>query len=149
MAFATGAGGLERWSLVASAEVHLVGLAAGPHFEVLFRPLAPDGWLHLRAGAAIGVGPELVYLPVDLGVRAHLWPRRRVHPELGLAVQLQGFAPYGTTARARGGIATEGGLSVTVGDGWRVGLVLSPEIGSWGGFGFGFAARLGVRHDLG
>ncbi|TNE85256.1 MAG: hypothetical protein EP330_26375 [Deltaproteobacteria bacterium] len=138
----------DRFSLGLPAEVDLVGLAFGVHPELLFRPIQPDGALHLRFAPGLMVGPELAFVPIALGVREVMFPRKRVRPFLGTGLQLQNFVPYGHPVLTRLDMALELGVDVRVADQWGVGLQLSPEIGLVGGFGFGMAVRLGAQLDF-
>lgn len=133
----------ERFSLGLPAEVDLVGLAVGVHPELLYRPLQPDGAFHVRLAPGLTVGPELALVPLSLGVREVLFPRKRVRPHAGLGMQLQTFVPYGHAAKVRLDMTMELGLDVAITDQWRIGANLSPEFGMAGGFGLGMAARLG------
>jgi hypothetical protein len=138
-----------RWSVGVPVEVDLVGLAAGVHPELLFRPAAPDGALHLRFAVGVMAGPELALVPFSLGIRGVAAPRRMVRPFAGIGTQLQVFAPYGVPARARLDLYLELGLDVRVAEGWRVGAQFSPEFGMYPGFGLGMAVRAGFQVDLG
>lgn len=135
----------ERFSLGLPLELDLVGLAVGIHPELLYRPLQPDGALHIRFAPGLTVGPELALLPVSLGLREVFLPRQRVRPHVGLGVQLQTFLPYGHAAKLRLDLTMELGLDVRLTEHWRVGVNVSPEVGMVGGFGFGCAARMGPQ----
>ena len=137
-----------RWSVGVPVEVDLVGLAAGMHPEILFRPAAPDGALNLRFATGVMAGPELTLVPFSLGVRGVIVPRRIVRPYGGLGLQMQVFAPYGAPARARLDVYMELGLDVRIVDSWRIGLQVSPEFGVAPAFGLGMATRLGFQVDL-
>jgi hypothetical protein len=138
----------ERFTVGLPLELDLVGLAVGAHPELLWRPLKPDGALHLRTGTGLMVGPELTLLPLSLGVREVFLPRRAVRPGLGTGVQLQTFFPRQHEPVVRLDLTIEATLDVRVAEGWRVGLQVSPEFGMVGGFGLGMATRLGVSADL-
>ena len=138
----------ERFSLGLPAEVNLVGLTYGVHPELLWRPLRPDGALHLRAATGFTAGRELSTLPVSLGVRGVAFPRKAVRPGVGAGLQLQTFLPHQHPPALRLDTTLELTLDVRVAEGWRVGTQLSPEFGMVPGFGLGMAVRLGVQKDL-
>jgi len=138
----------ERFSVGLPAEMDWVGLAFGVHPELLWRPMDPDGAFHVRAATGLMWGAELGLLPVSLGVREVLLPRRTVRPGLGAGVQLQNFFPNQHAPVGRLDLTMEATLDVRVAEGWRVGLQISPEFGMVGGFGLGMATRLGVQRDL-
>lgn len=138
----------ERLSVGVPVEVALVGLSAGVHPELLFRPFRPDGGTHLRVGAGVMVGPELVNLPLTVGVRHAFGKDWAVRPAVGTGLQLQLFLPRQHEPAPRGDLFMEVGLDARVAEGWRVSAQLSPEFGMIGGFGLGFATRVGVVRDF-
>lgn len=137
-----------RWSIGVPVEVDVVGLAVGLHPELLFRPAAPDGALNLRFATGVMAGPELALVPLSVGIRGVIVPRRRVRPFGGLGLQMQLFIPYGAPVHPRLDLYMELGVDVRVADTWRVGLQVSPEFGIAPSFGLGMATRLGFQVDL-
>lgn len=129
-------------------EVTWVGLGAGLHPELTWRPLEPDGAFQLRAATGFTAGPELVVVPLSLGLRELALPRKRVSFGPGIGVQLQGFFPNLHPPVARLDLYLELAVAVRVADGWHVTAQASPEFGMVGGFGLGFATRLGVQFAL-
>lgn len=139
----------DRFSIVLPAEVNLVGLTFGAHPEVLWRPFSPEGSFHVRGSAGLGVGPEMVVVPVSLGLRQVLFPTRRVRPALGMGVQMPNFFPRGHSFIFRVDSYMEASVDVRVSDSMRVSAAMVPQFGGIvGGFGLGMSARLGLHMDL-
>lgn len=130
-------------------EVTWIGLGVGLHPELTWRPIQPEGAFQLRGATGFTVGPELVVVPVSLGFREMALPRRRVSFGPGLGVQLQGFFPNLHPPVARLDLYLELAAAVRVADAWHLTAQLSPEFGMVGGFGLGFATRVGVQRTFG
>lgn len=136
------------WSVGVPVEMTWVGLGFGLHPEVVWRPVAPDGALQLRAATGLVIGPELALVPVSLGLRGMALPRRRVSFGPGIGVQLQGFLPNHHPPVARLDLYLELAAAVRVVDGWHATVQVSPEFGLVGGFGLGFSTRAGVMYTF-
>lgn len=143
-----GALDLDHFSLGVPVEVDLVGLAAGVRPELGWRPFGPDTATTVRVATGAMAGPELLFVPLSLGVRGRWFPRGRVHPILGGVAELQGLWSPGHPFVVRPSYGMELGLDVTVSDPWSVGLVLEPGFAPKPLFGFGMAVRLGVTREL-
>lgn len=137
----------ERLSVGVPAEVDLVGLAFGVRPELTWRPLGGVGAVRVATG--VMAGPELVFVPVSGSLRARLGREWAVHPVLGAGAELQLFATSGHPLVARRAWLFELGVDVDVAERWSVGLVVEPNLGAGGNFGFGTAVRAGVTRHLG
>ena len=139
----------DRFSVGLPAEVNLVGLTFGAHPEVLWSPFSPDGSFQVRGSMGLGIGPEMVVVPVSLGLHQVLFPTRKVRPGLGMELQMPNFFPSGHDFIFRVDTYMEASLDVRVSDTIRVKAAMSPQFGGIvGGFGLGMSARVGVQMDL-
>ncbi|MCK6522867.1 hypothetical protein L6R49_15670, partial [Myxococcota bacterium] len=107
-----------HFSVGVPLEVDAVGFAVGVRPELLWRPIKPDGALHLRVATGLMVGPELAFVPVSLTVRGRWLTDRDVHPILGFGTELQTFYSTGHPVVARRAWVTELGVDVDVADRW-------------------------------
>lgn len=143
----TGPAFTDRLSVGAGAEVTLVGLAFGVRPELLFRPFRADGIGHLRIAAGVMQGPELTFIPANLGYRAIFSPGRSARAHLGLGLEWQNFFYGGDSPRSRLAAYAETGFEFEIFDGGWIGLQYAPDF-ALTGFGFGFATRVTFRYDL-
>ena len=138
---------LDRLSVGGGAEVDLVGLAFGARPELLFRPFRPDGRSNLRLAAGVMQGPEITFVPVNLGYRLILSPGRPARAHIGGGLEWQNFWYGGDAPKSRLAMYLETGFEFEIFDGGWVGLQYAPDF-ALTGFGFGFATRATFRYDL-
>jgi hypothetical protein len=134
-----------EWRVGIPAEVNLVGLAGGLRPELLWTVGAGQS---LRFAAGMMVGPELTFVPVDIGYRAVFFPERKVHPELGLNWEGQNILSSGMPKVRRGAMSLDLGCRGDIGEHWSVGGHISPDFALVGDMGFGLAIRAGVWYRL-
>jgi hypothetical protein len=137
-----------RVSIAGHFESQVIGLAFGLRAELLYRPFRPDRGANVRVGLGLQGGPELFYLPVDVGWRQHFLPHRIVTLELGAGFEQQTFFVPELRPISRPAIYGEGGLAFQVTPGGWLGAQVVP---SWAfaPLGPGLAVRLGFRWTLG
>lgn len=136
----------------APLEVDVVGLAAGVHPEVLWRPLEEGSGLRLRASSALKFGSEFTLLaPLSLGLRWQTSSQRLVQAQFGTGFQWKMFLVPDSGAHQRIDWYWELGVNARVAPKQRLGLTIVPEFGLAnitaeglsGTFGLGLAARVG------
>lgn len=134
----------------APVEYDLIGSNLGLRPELLWRPIAEDSALNLRAAVGLLPGPEYLYLPASLGVRGE-WGRRadwRVRPSAGLGVEAQNFVVTDHSPISRVGFYAELGAVWVIGQS-VVGLQVAPELSLFNRPGGGMSLRLVLQRDLG
>lgn len=137
-----------RFSIAGHVESQLIGLAFGVRGEALYRPFRFDRGANLRMGLGLQGGPELFYLPIDIGWRQHFVPHRILTLELGAGFEQQTFFVSDLRPISRPAIYVEGGFAFRVTPGGWLGAQVVP---SWAfaPLGPGLAVRLGFRWTLG
>jgi hypothetical protein len=138
----------EHFSLGLPAEVNLVGLAVGVRPELLWQPFDPEGAMQVRFAVGIAAGPELLFVPVDLGLRVRWFPQQRVHLLTGAGWELQTIHAARIDSVVRSAFYMELGLEVEVTESWSVGGMAEVDFAPPPVFGFGAAARLGVTREF-
>ncbi len=137
----------DHWSVGVGAETDLIGLAFGARPEVLFRPWADRGF-NLRLASGFLAGPEITFVPIDLGVRQLMRPGRSVRPHIGAGFEYQVFWYGGEDPATRPALYFETGFEAKIADDLWLGLQFAPDLAVFGSFGFGFATRVTLRYDL-
>lgn len=138
----------DHFSIGIPAEVDLVGLAFGVRPELLWRPFDAEGAAELRFAVGVAVGPELAFVPIDLGVRAHWFPRKTVHPITGLGGEVQTIHAAHIASVVRPAVYVELGVDVDVSAAWSVGVLAEVDFAPPPAFGLGGVARVGVTRDF-
>lgn len=138
----------EHFSIGVPAEVNLVGLAVGVRPEILWQPFDAEGAMQVRFAVGVAVGPELVFVPVDLGPRVRWFPKQPVHLLTGAGWELQTIHAARIDSVVRSSLYMELGLEVEVAEAWAVGAVAEVNFAPPPVFGFGAVARLGVTREF-
>jgi hypothetical protein len=137
-----------RFTVAMPIEAHVIGFAAGPHPELMWRPFARDGVTHLVVGVGVQPGNEYLFVPVDVGVRWRFAPAWFFQPWLGVGVQGQTFFVVDGGPFFRPVVTTEAGLAVAIDDVAAVGVGVTPSLAPLGVPGPGLAVRLTVTLEL-
>ncbi len=138
----------DHFSIGLPAEVNLVGLAVGVRPELLWQPFDAEGAVQLRFAAGFAAGPELLFVPVDLGGRVRWFPKHAVHLLTGAGWELQTIHAPHVDSVVRSALYMEIGVEVEVAQAWSVGLMAEVNFAPPPLFGFGAVARLGATRDF-
>jgi len=137
-----------RFTVGVPLEVHVIGFAAGPHPELLWRPFGRDGVTHVVVGVGVQPGSEYLFVPVDVGVRWRFAPAWFFQPYVGVGLQGQTFFVDGAAPFFRPAVTAELGTAVALNDVAAVGVGVTPSLAPLGVPGPGLAARLTVTLEL-
>ena len=134
-----------RMILAVPLEVDIVGLAAGIHPEVLWRPSQKDSSFHLRAATALKPGSEFtLFAPLSVGAR-WLWFRESpVQVGLGTGLQWKAFLVPNSGAHQRIDWYWEATVEGRVDARQRIGIAAVPEFGMANITGDGFSGTFGL-----
>ncbi len=138
----------DHFSIGLPAEVNLVGLAVGVRPELLWQPFDAEGATQLRLAVGVAAGPELAFVPLDLGVRARWFPKHSAHLLTGAGWELQTIHAANIDPVVRSALYFEVGLEVEVTKAWSVGVMAEVDFAPPPIFGFGAVARLGVTREF-
>jgi hypothetical protein len=139
---------LGRFTVAMPIEAHVIGFAAGPHPELMWRPFARDGVTHLVVSVGVQPGNEYLFVPVDVGVRWRFAPAWFFQPWLGVGVQGQTMFVSDGGPFFRPAVTTEVGVAVAIDDVAAVGVGVTPSLAPLGVPGPGLAVRLTVTLAL-
>lgn len=147
--YQTRLGDPSRFSVAGHLEAQVVGLAFGVRAEALYRPFRPDRGANLRVGLGLQGGPELAYLPIDVGWRQHFVPHRILTLELGAGFEQQTFFSPDLWPVSRPAFYGEAGFAFQVTPGGWLGAQVVPSFAPFRTPGPSLAVRVGFRWTLG
>jgi hypothetical protein len=138
----------DRFSVGLPVEGHLIGAAAGLHPELLWRPFAADGAMHLRASVGVLPGLEYTFVPMDLGVRWVWKPWWFFQPLLGAGLESQSFVVGDGGPFWRSAVYAEFGTGLALTDDIGFAASVIPSFAPIGVPGPGLAGRITLTFEL-